>query len=81
MKLTEEQVPKLPTDDVPRTEIGHVLKELTAQMELASSNLEFEKAALLRDQITELEKRRDAPRTKKKHAKAQSMPKPFRKKR
>jgi len=81
MRLAEEQVPKLPIDDVPLTEIDHVIKDLTEQMDLASSNLEFEKATLLRDQIAGLEQRSKEPRTKKKHLKTRPMPKPFRKKR
>ncbi len=56
-KLAEEQTPKLPVDEVPENEIGHLVNELTAQMDLASKNLEFEKAALLRDQILALNER------------------------
>ncbi|MBI2410588.1 MAG: excinuclease ABC subunit UvrB [Candidatus Kerfeldbacteria bacterium] len=39
-------------------EYEHLLKDLYAQMQLAAQNLEFEKAATLRDQIEQLEKER-----------------------
>jgi len=39
---------------IPKEEYGHLLKDLTGQMELASANLEFEKAAELRDWIQEV---------------------------
>ena len=39
---------------VPREEMGRLIKELESQMELASQNLEFEKAAELRDEIDHL---------------------------
>ena len=81
MKLAEEQVQPLPFNDIPMTEIGHVIKDLAEQMDLASSNLEFEKAALLRDQIAELEKRASTPTSARKKKRARPMPKPFMKKR
>ncbi len=39
---------------VPPGELAHVIRELEKQMKAAAENLEFEKAALLRDQIFEL---------------------------
>ncbi|MBI5411693.1 excinuclease ABC subunit UvrB [Candidatus Peregrinibacteria bacterium] len=39
---------------VPKEELGRLIKELENQMALASENLEFEKAAELRDEIEEL---------------------------
>ncbi len=39
---------------IPKEELGRFLNELEAQMDLASLNLEFEKAAELRDEIEEL---------------------------
>jgi excinuclease ABC subunit B len=39
---------------VPREELGRFITELEAQMDLASQNLEFEKAAELRDEIEEI---------------------------
>jgi excinuclease ABC subunit B len=41
---------------LPRAEVGFLIQELEAQMKGAASNLEFEKAALLRDQVFELHK-------------------------
>jgi len=39
---------------IPKEEYSHLIKDLTGQMELASANLEFEKAAELRDWIQEV---------------------------
>lgn len=47
-------VQKLNTKEIPQEERGRLIKELTAQMELASENLQFEKAAVIRDQIADL---------------------------
>lgn len=41
---------------LPKAEVGYLVAELEAQMKDAASRLEFEKAALLRDQILELRK-------------------------
>ncbi len=41
-------------DAVPRDEVLRLIKDLEAQMKQAAKELEFEKAALLRDQILEL---------------------------
>ncbi len=40
--------------DVPKEELTRMVKDLEAQMKTAAKNFEFEKAALLRDQIVEL---------------------------
>lgn len=40
---------------IPREEIPSLLKELTSQMQLAAANLDFERAAMLRDQIAEIQ--------------------------
>lgn len=42
---------------IPKDEYPHIIRELTVQMEFASANLEFEKAAELRDTIKDLETR------------------------
>ncbi len=42
--------------ELPKAEVTYLIGELEAQMKQAASNLEFEKAALLRDQIFELRK-------------------------
>jgi len=41
---------------ISKEEIGQLIKQLESQMKAAAKNLEFEKAALLRDRITELRK-------------------------
>lgn len=46
--------PKLDLKKIPRDEYNSLVKDLTGQMELASANLEFEKAAELRDIIAEI---------------------------
>jgi excinuclease ABC subunit B len=40
--------------DVPKEELTRMVKDLEGQMKAAAKNLEFEKAALLRDQVVEL---------------------------
>ena len=45
---------KLNLKKIPRDEYPGLIRELTGQMEFASANLEFEKAAELRDQIAEI---------------------------
>jgi len=48
--------------EVPKEEVPHLIEDLQNQMELAAQNLEFEKAAALRDQINFLKsKRQDRP--------------------
>ena len=46
--------PKLNLKKIPKDEYPALIKDLTAQMELHSANLEFEKAAELRDLIAEI---------------------------
>ena len=45
---------KLDLRKIPKDEYAGLIKDLTSQMELASANLEFEKAAELRDSIAEI---------------------------
>ena len=45
---------KLNLKKIPKDEYGHIIKDLSAQMEMASANLEFEKAAELRDIINDI---------------------------
>lgn len=40
---------------IPSEELPSLIKELTSQMQLAAANLDFERAAMLRDQITEIQ--------------------------
>lgn len=48
------KTPKLDLKKIPKDEYKTLLKDLTSQMELASANLEFEKAAELRDMIADI---------------------------
>ena len=54
--LAETRAPYVTKDDMPRDDIMRLIKDLEAQMKAAARNLEFEKAALLRDQIVDLRK-------------------------
>lgn len=51
----KDKKPSLDFKKIPKDEYPHIIRELTAQMELASANLEFEKAAELRDVIKDLQ--------------------------
>ena len=51
----KEEKSRLDVKKIPKEEYPSLVKELTSQMQLAAANLEFERAALLRDQIAELE--------------------------
>lgn len=46
--------PKIDLKKIPKDEYKHLARDLTAQMNLAAANLEFEKAAELRDLIEEI---------------------------
>ena len=48
---------KLNLKKIPKDEYGSLIKDLTAQMELASANLQFETAADLRDLIEEIKQK------------------------
>ncbi len=50
----EAKKAKLDRKKIPKDEYGHLIKDLTAQMDLAAANLEFEKAAELRDIISDI---------------------------
>ncbi len=53
-RAVEEDKPKLDLKKIPEEEYSHLIKDLTSQMDLAAANLEFEKAADLRDLIEEV---------------------------
>lgn len=50
----DDAKPKLDLKKIPKDEYDSLIKDLSGQMELASANLEFEKAAELRDLIAEI---------------------------
>lgn len=50
----KQDAPKLDLKKIPKEEYKHLIRDLTAQMDLAAANLEFEKAAELRDLINEI---------------------------
>lgn len=52
----EDKSNKLNLKKIPKDEYPALVRELTAQMELASANLEFERAAELRDTISDIKK-------------------------
>lgn len=50
----KEEAPKLDLKKIPKEEYKHLIKDLSSQMDLAAANLQFEKAAELRDIISEI---------------------------
>ena len=54
--IAETPSPYVLQGEVPKDDLVRVIKDLERQMKAASRNLEFEKAALLRDQIVDLRK-------------------------
>jgi excinuclease ABC subunit B len=50
----EAKKAKLDLKKIPKDEYKHLIKDLTAQMDMAAANLEFEKAAELRDIIADV---------------------------
>lgn len=63
-KAKEEAKPEISLKDIPQEEIPHLIADLESQMELAAKNLEFEKAAQLRDEIVQLKKTKKKNRLK-----------------
>ncbi len=55
--IKEKQVEIKDVKSVPKAEIPNMIIELTKEMEIASENLEFEKAIAFRDRIKKLEER------------------------
>lgn len=51
---SDDKKPAVDLRKIPKDEYPSLVKELTAQMELAAANLEFEKAAELRDTISDI---------------------------
>ncbi len=55
-EIAETKTPYVVSGEIPKDDLLRLIKDLEAQMKTASRNLEFEKAALLRDQIVDLRK-------------------------
>ena len=53
----EDEKPKLDLKKIPKDEYASLVKDQTGQMKLASANLEFERAAELRDLIAEIKQK------------------------
>lgn len=53
--LPDSEKPKLDLKKIPKDEYKHLVRDLSRQMEMASANLQFERAAELRDMIKEIE--------------------------
>ncbi len=54
VRMVAEEKPEYRVGEIPRDEVLRLIKELEKQMKAAAAELEFEKAAILRDQIIEL---------------------------
>jgi excinuclease ABC subunit B len=55
--LPDSAKSKLDLKKIPKDEYGHLVRDLTSQMELAAANLQFERAAELRDIIEEIKRK------------------------
>jgi excinuclease ABC subunit B len=54
--VVAEERAKYDSSHIPPEEVARLIKDLESQMKKAAKNLEFEKAALLRDRIVDLRK-------------------------
>ena len=54
--IAEERAPYVVASELPREEIARLIKDLEGRMKQAARQLEFEKAAAIRDQIVDLRK-------------------------
>lgn len=61
----KEEVARLDLKRIPQEELPSLIKELQSQMQLAAANLDFERAAMLRDQIEEIKAQKDGKSPKK----------------
>lgn len=55
--LPDSEKPKLDLNMIPKDEYKHLIRDLTSQMEMAAANLQYEKAAELRDTIEEIKQK------------------------
>lgn len=62
----KEEAAKLDLKRIPQEELPSLIKELQSQMQLAAANLDFERAAMLRDQIEEIKQTRENSKGKRK---------------
>jgi excinuclease ABC subunit B len=76
-KLTGEQAHSMLKESGVDLDVNQTLKELEEEMVTAANNLEFEKAALLRDQIRELRRMVDGANTVKEAPRAGAKAKPY----
>jgi excinuclease ABC subunit B len=59
--ISEQQAEYSVAQDIPKDELVRLIQELEGQMKAAAAELQFEKAALLRDQIIELRRGLEDP--------------------
>ena len=59
MKTVAEARTSYEATPIAKEDVARLIKELEAQMKIAARNLDFEKAALVRDRIIELRKEFD----------------------
>lgn len=55
--LPDSEKPKLDLKKIPKDEYKHLIRDLSSQMDMAAKNLQFEKAAELRDIIEEIKQK------------------------
>lgn len=60
----KEKVDKLDVKRIPKDELPALIKSLSSEMQLAAANLEFERAALLRDEIEKIKDFMDGKKQK-----------------
>ena len=55
-QVAETKAPYVAAEGLPKDDLARLVRDLEAQMRTAAKDLEFEKAALLRDQVVDLRK-------------------------
>jgi len=58
-KHEEKEEPEFDITKIPAEDLGRLVKDLERKMDMAAKNLEFERAAELRDQIASIQQRKD----------------------